>query len=89
MKRITVLFLFLAVQLFGQQDYKGKIVDSKTGNPIPFVNIGVFEKEIGTVSDEEGIFHLPLIDTRILQSDNIIFSSLGYQTKTIQVSQVE
>lgn len=89
MKVSTLLVLFLAAQIFGQQDYKGRIVDSKTGEPIPFVNIGVFEKEIGTVSDEDGIFHLPLNDARILQSDKILFSSLGYQTIEIQINQVE
>nr|WP_246865801.1 carboxypeptidase-like regulatory domain-containing protein [Croceivirga thetidis] len=81
--------MFIAAQIFGQQDYKGRIVDSQSGVPIPYVNIGVFEKEIGTVSDEEGIFHLPLNNSRLLPSDNIIFSSLGYQTITIAVSEVE
>lgn len=89
MKSITILLFLVTAQAFGQHDYKGKIVDSKTREAIPFVNVGVFEKEIGTVSDEEGIFHLPINDIRIKASDIVVFSSLGYQSIKKLVSSVE
>lgn len=89
MKNILLVFLLIAPHVFGQKDYKGKIIDSKTGQPIPFVNVGIFEKEIGTVSDEDGIFHLPMNDARIESTDEIIFSSLGYKSITIPVSEIE
>lgn len=86
---IFLLMLFFTGNGFGQRDYKGKIIDSNTGQPIPFVNVGIFEKEIGTVSDEDGIFHLPMNDTRIENTDEVIFSSLGYKSISIPLSEVE
>ena len=33
---------------------KGRIIDAETKQVIPYVNIGVFQKNIGTVSNENG-----------------------------------
>ena len=74
-----IFFLFFNSAL-GQQDYKGKVLDSKTNEPLPFVNIGVFGKGIGTVSDEEGLFNLRIDKSKLDKTDTIQFSSLGYQT---------
>lgn len=74
--------------LYGQ-DYKGKLIDGKTNNPIPYVNIGIVDKGIGTVSYEDGTFHLNINDERILPTDTIVFSSLGYETLKIAVNKAE
>lgn len=75
--------------VFGQQDYKGKVVDSETKEPLPYVNIGIFGKGIGTVSDEEGLFHLPIDKARFTSSDVVQFSSMGYETIKKTMSDLE
>lgn len=72
-----------------QQDYKGKLMDAQTKEPLPYVNIGVFGKGIGTVSDEEGIFHLPIDTSLLTGSDVVQFSSMGYETIKITVADLE
>lgn len=86
---VVVCFLFLTKSIIAQKDYKGKIVDAKSGNPIPYVNIGIVDFGIGTVSDEEGLFHLEL-SPQILETDEaVLFSSLGYEPLNIPVSKLE
>lgn len=75
--------------VFSQVDYKGKIIDDKTGNPVPYVNIGIIDKGIGTVSDEDGIFHLEFNPILFDAEDIVLFSSLGYETLEIPVSKIE
>ncbi len=72
-----------------QVDFKGKLIDAKTGNPVPYVNIGIVDKGIGTVSDEEGLFHLEFDPKRYELDDVILFSSLGYESLEIPVSEVK
>ncbi|MEZ2414118.1 carboxypeptidase-like regulatory domain-containing protein [Muriicola sp. E247] len=86
----TLLFVLAVYQLgYGQRDYKGVILDKNTNEPIPYVNIGFPKKGIGTVSDEEGLFHLE-IDTKLLGTSEILqFSSLGYSTINRKASELE
>ncbi|WP_081475368.1 carboxypeptidase-like regulatory domain-containing protein [Croceivirga radicis] len=90
--RIFIIFFFLICfvnKMYPQQDYKGQVLNASSKNPIPFVNIGILEKGIGTVSDEEGFFHLPLNNLHIKPTDTLVFSSLGYETKKILVKEAD
>lgn len=78
------VFFLIGVSIYGQQDYKGIVLDAETSIPVPFVNIGINEYGIGTVSDENGKFHLTF-DLKPLPSDTIVFSSLGYKILEITV----
>ena len=42
------------------------MVDANTKEPLAYVNIGVQEAGIGTVSDEEGLFHMYLEQDKIV-----------------------
>jgi len=74
---------------YAQQDYKGKLVDAETKEPLPYVNIGVYGKGIGTVSDEEGLFHLPIDKSRLRDTDVVQFSSIGYETIKKNISDLK
>lgn len=83
MNRLFLLFcfiFFLVPSVYSQQDYKGVVLDANSKEPLPYVNIGIVDKGIGTVSDEEGKFHLNLNRELLGDDDRILFSSLGYQT---------
>jgi len=84
-----VLFFAFSNAVIGQRDYKGRIIDVDTNLPIPYVNIGVLEKGIGTVSDEEGLFHLSLNESKLSYKDSVQFSSMGYQTLKEGVADLE
>jgi hypothetical protein len=88
MRTLWAIFLGLSlINVYGQKDFKGKLIDAKSKEPLPYVNIGIVDKGVGTVSDEEGIFHLTLNKEVIAEDDVILFSSLGYGQKEIPVSE--
>ena len=83
------LFLFQLSFSNAQQDFKGKVIDAKTKEPIPYVNIGIIDAGIGTVSDEKGLFHLPIDIKQFSKDSQILFSALGYETFYTPVSDIE
>jgi hypothetical protein len=60
----------------------GKIID-ESGKPIPYVNIGILDKNAGTLSDPDGSFDITLPGSLI--NDSLIFSSIGFETLKIPV----
>lgn len=85
---LAVLFLYGFVAN-GQKDYKGRVIDNNSNQPIPFVNIGIKEAGVGTVSDEEGLFHLYLDPGKFKANTQILFSALGYETLYIPISDMK
>ncbi|WP_386106505.1 carboxypeptidase-like regulatory domain-containing protein [Tenacibaculum geojense] len=57
---------------------KSVIIDNKTKEKIPYVNIWVENETIGTTSNEKGEFELKIDSPKI-----ILFSALGFETKRI------
>jgi len=84
--RLGLLFTFsITIQLCFAQNYiQGKVVDKK-GEPVPFVNIGIENTYIGTISEPNGNFELVIPEkfkTRI-----ILFSSIGYHKTSIPIKE--
>ncbi|RNC90202.1 MAG: hypothetical protein ED555_12340 [Allomuricauda sp.] len=88
--RSALLIILFAVGFlgYGQRDYKGKVIDATTNKVIPYVNIGIVEKGIGTVSDEAGLFHLLVEKEEVPATAVILFSSLGYAPLRIPVAEM-
>ena len=85
MRKIYVLLLlFIAAPLFAQYDahLTGHVLDEKTGEHLPFVNVQLKGTTIGTVTDESG--HYLLKDLPI-GHQTVIFSYLGYETLELPV----
>lgn len=81
MKNLCITSLcMLYISILCAQNIQGKLIDQNTKAPIPFVNIGLLGKNIGTVSDDEGNFTLEAPKTGWSASDTLRFSSLGYQS---------
>ena len=55
---------------------------------IPFVNIGIVAQGIGTVSDEDGLFHLYFEKDEVAPTAVILFSALGYAPLNIPVAEM-
>jgi hypothetical protein len=51
--------LFTAVSALAQKTtVNGRVTDSETGEPIPYVNIGFQRSLVGTISENDGSFYL-------------------------------
>ncbi|WP_127019847.1 carboxypeptidase-like regulatory domain-containing protein [Flagellimonas beolgyonensis] len=82
---VFVFFQFAYSQV--EQEIRGTVLDETTGLPIPFVNIGILAESIGTVSNENGNFHL--IFEKNIPSDAIVqISSIGYSTKKFDLAKL-
>ena len=89
MRSIILLAAFLITFLANaQQTIVGKVLDSISGNVLPYVNIGISGKATGTVSDQQGNFKLKL-NNLINDNDEITFESAGFKTVTYKVSSLK
>jgi hypothetical protein len=78
---MKILLSFLLLPIFLLAQTKGVVKDSLSGQPISYVNIWVENENIATTSEEDGTFSI-----NIAADKNLIFSALGYQTKTVKAS---
>ncbi|MGY3792569.1 carboxypeptidase-like regulatory domain-containing protein [uncultured Aquimarina sp.] len=83
------LFIFQSIIVFGQQSefIQGKLVDSKTKEPISFATIRIKNKSQGLISNADGGFKIPTNIQNI--SDTLVVSSIGYISKNILLSQLK
>lgn len=83
----VISFVFLLINCIAHsQEYEvtGKIINSKTQEKIEFVNIGISNKGVGTVSNENGLFNLKLNEL-VNTSDSIIFHILDTKLKLLKL----
>ena len=78
MNKFLAFFLFLTFSLSAQ--IRGVVKDSISGEPIPYVNIWVENKTVGTTSEADGSFSLDVKEEKVL-----FFSALGYETKKVSL----
>jgi hypothetical protein len=84
MKRILFVALFISSSIFAKaQVFEGLVKDAKTNLPLPYVNVGIIGKSIGTVTDSAGRYKLNLAGH---EADTIKLSMIGYLPVTYKVS---
>jgi outer membrane cobalamin receptor len=76
-KYIFIFFLTVSAVVIQAQNsiIKGKVIDQKTSEPMPYVNIGLKGHTTGTYSDSNGAYHLELPKGEY----DLIISSVGYE----------
>jgi hypothetical protein len=75
-------FLFwLEARPAAAQVISGAITDAATHAALPYVNVGVVGKDLGTVSTEGGTYQLAFREA--LANDTVRISSIGYQTRLL------
>ncbi|CAL2101399.1 Outer membrane receptor proteins, mostly Fe transport [Tenacibaculum sp. 190130A14a] len=76
---VFAFFLVCSVSLFSQNTgvIKGKVIDKKTREVLPFVNITVNEGSVGVSTNDEGMFELTGV---VLGYNKIQVSFVGYKT---------
>lgn len=90
MMRITHTFLLLFTYSALQAIHKPStflILDKETREPLPFTNIVVQGKNVGTVSNSDGYF---VLDIENYDADEIVlFSYVGYETLSLRISDLK
>lgn len=88
MNKVFLLVSILFVTVSGNsQVLRGTVRDSKTGEMLPYANIGIKGKQIGGISDREGRFLLDLANA--MPADVLVVSYVGYSSEVIQVSKLD
>ena len=86
MARICIILFFLSLNTFGKSILiEGKLLEASSRAPIAYANIGIVNKNIGTISNPDGTYNLRLDSTLI--HEKITFSALGYERKSIAVQE--
>ena len=62
---------------------KGKILDSQSKNPLPFVTVGLMEVNLGTITNYDGNFTFKLPASLI--NSSLVISHLGYKTQQLPI----
>jgi hypothetical protein len=68
-------------------EYKGKIVDKKSGNTLPYASLIVSGMNISTISNSEGEFSLKI--PAYLTNPAIVVSFIGYKNKTVSLTDLK
>ncbi len=81
-KKLLFLFLFLPFGALAQNTLGGVVVDSKSNQPLPGVNVVVQGAQNSTTTDFDGKFQLG----GLKNGDKVVFSFIGYDSQTISFS---
>lgn len=84
---LQVLFLFFLALLMvrvNAQTIKGKVIDSRTQEPLQFTNVFINNTTIGTTTNEDGSYTLSRPD--LPGTFQLVASFVGYSTSSIEVS---
>ena len=77
--KLLFLLLMLPFSVLAQSTVEGVVVDSKTKQPLPGVNVIVQGTQSGTSTDFDGKFKL----AKLKKGDKLVFSFIGYKNETI------
>lgn len=86
MKKVYFLLLFLTfLNRIHSQTAIGKIIDAKTKAAVMYANVGIIGKSIGTVTNIDGEYSLPLPDS--LNNYILKISCIGYKSYSIKLNE--
>ncbi len=77
--RSIVIFLFLTCSLLGQSmTITGYVMDKESEAKLPFASIALKNRQIGTITNQQGYFEFNIPDDVI--SDTLVVNYIGYET---------
>lgn len=85
-KIFAAIFLLITCTCCYAQLISGKIKDAKTNETLPYVNVGIVGKGVGTVTNIDGDFKLSLTGH---ESDSLRISMLGYRAQSFLIADLQ
>ncbi|MCR5888428.1 carboxypeptidase-like regulatory domain-containing protein [Hymenobacter sp. J193] len=80
--RLSLLFLLLLLASTARaQVLSGTVTEASSAAGVPYANVGIIGKGIGTVADDNGVFRLTYTSANLL--DTVRISSIGYRAQRI------
>lgn len=87
-KNVFLAFILISNFCFSQDNFiSGKVINDNSES-LAYVNIGIKNKGVGTVSNKDGKFKFVLND-KVKLTDTVEFSFIGFKTQKIQVSELK
>ena len=88
MKQLIFLFvgIFLCLSLYAQRHIEGVTMEEPGKVALPYVNIGIRHKNVGTVSSVTGAFSIDI--PRQNADDTLTFSMVGYEEISILIADI-
>lgn len=80
---LSILILLSYFEVYGQV-IRGRIIDSKTDEPLEYVSIGIINTPLGTISDNKGYFEFEYKKQDL--SSIVRISMIGYESQTYSIS---
>ena len=90
MNRLNLLLLYICffnISLAQNKEVSGIVLSSETNLPIEFINVGVVNSTVGTITDSQGTFKLSI--PKEFLDNEIKIKSIEYETKTFKISQLK
>ena len=85
---LSFLILFCSsVATIAQTTITGIVIDAKNKNALPFVNIGIASKNVGTSANPDGTFTILIPQNNL--GDTLTFSMAGYATLRLPLQQIK
>ncbi|MFA8341397.1 MAG: DUF5686 family protein [Rhodothermaceae bacterium] len=83
MKKAVLFLLAGLIPLFAQNKFliSGKITNAKNNSSLPFANVKIIDKPIGTAADSDGVYQFNLTAGNY----KLIYSYIGFTSDTISV----
>lgn len=81
---VIVFFIWTVIPSLSQKIVKGNVLDQHNNKPIAFVNIGILNSSVGSITNGDGTFSISVPTSH--SKDTLLFSALGYGTRKIPVS---
>jgi len=82
---LILLSIFYSSQIHGQL-ITGKIINELNEEPIEYVNIGIVDMPMGTITDKNGYFSLDVRNVSV--ESNVRISMIGYYSKTFTIEEL-
>lgn len=86
---LSIISVFISVIVYSQEKIiSGKVLNFENSEPLAYVNIGIKNKTVGTVSNSNGLFKL-LLNDKVTSKDTVVFSYIGFKTEKYLISELK
>lgn len=90
MNKLLLLIAITSCSCFSvhsQKIIKGKVLELESNTPISYVNIGIINSSVGTISNSDGTFFIRIPNDHA--NDSLTFSALGFEPKHIPIQSLQ